>query len=45
MFAHKLSFMFKRVRKVKPFGTDVVAAQVRKILTDTDQKLILMVRG
>lgn len=37
--------MFKRVRKVKPFGSDVVVKQVREILMNADQKLILMVRG
>lgn len=33
----------KRVRKLKQ--VDEVAEQVKKVLTDEDQKLILMVRG
>lgn len=35
----------KKDRKNKSRRVDVVKEQVKKILTDADQKLILMVRG
>ncbi len=35
----------KKTRTERRIGTDLVTEQVRKVLQDTDQKLILMVRG
>lgn len=43
MFLHKLSFgKSKRLREKR---IDVVAEQVKQVLTNVDQKLILMVRN
>ena len=44
MFLQKL-ITGKRGRRLKVQRVDLVAEQVRKVLTDVDQKLILMVRG
>ncbi len=45
MFAQKFAAGFRKVRRSKTHRIDVVADQVRKMLQETDQKLILMVRG
>jgi len=44
MVLHKLS-LGKKSRRLKVKQIDFIAEQVRKVLTDADQKLILMVRG
>lgn len=44
MFAQKIVANFSR-KKTRTGRIDVVAEQVRKILKDSDQKLILMVRS
>ncbi len=50
LFSAKLTNTFKRPfsfreKRAKTKRVDVMAEQVRKILQDTDQKIILMVRG
>ncbi|MFH0937303.1 MAG: hypothetical protein V1808_03335 [Candidatus Daviesbacteria bacterium] len=35
----------KSLRKIKTKGTNPLVAQVKKLLADADQRLILMVRG
>lgn len=46
MFSTKFTTGFKRERRAKRIDrVDVVAEQVKKVLGDSDQKLILMVRG
>lgn len=45
MFDVKLNLGFKKEKKVKTQRADLVNEQVKKVLTDSDQKLILMVRG
>lgn len=44
MFLHKIS-LGKKDRRAKVKRVDVVAEQVKKVLQESDQKLILMVRG
>lgn len=44
MFAQILATI-KKEKRVKAQRIDVVAEQVKKVLQDTDQQLILMVRG
>lgn len=46
MFGSRFMTLGKKDKKGRrSHNTDVVAEQVKKVLTDTDQKLILMVRG
>ena len=45
MFANRFGAAFKREKRAKLRKIDVVTEQVKKVLTDADQKLILMVRG
>lgn len=45
MFAQKIAAGLKRVKRSRIQRADVVADQVRKMLQEADQKLILMVRG
>lgn len=44
MFATRL-FGFKKDKRLRVRKIDVINEQVRKMLTQADQKLILMVRG
>ncbi len=46
IFSNKLNFSLnKKDRRSKIQKMDLVREQVKKMLTETDQKLILMVRG
>ena len=45
MFDVKLHLGWKKEKKVRAQRVDLVTEQVKKVLTDSDQKLILMVRG
>lgn len=45
MFALKFNLGLKRDRKARAQRVDLVTEQVKKVLTNSDQKLILMVRG
>jgi len=45
MFVNKLTLGFKREKRAKGKKVDVVNEQVKKVLGNSDQKLILMVRG
>lgn len=46
MFGLRLATIVKRDRRVRKMPQrDVVAEQVKKVLEDSDQRLILMVRG
>lgn len=45
MFSTRLVASLRKDKRVRARKTDVVAEQVKKVLTDVDQKLILMVRG
>ena len=45
MFATRWVTFFKKDRKARIRRMDVVAEQVKKVLQEADQKLILMVRG
>ena len=45
MFADKWVATFKKEKRIRRRGADVVTQQVRKMLQTADQKLILMVRG
>ena len=45
MFTNRLITGFKREKRIKPRRTDVITEQVKKVLQEADQKLILMVRG
>ncbi len=45
MFADKFVSSFRKVRRSRPNRVDIVGEQVKKMLTDSDQKLILMVRS
>lgn len=45
MFADKFVSSFKRVKRNRLTRVDVMADQVKKMLQDSDQKLILAVRS
>lgn len=45
MFDVKLNLGTRRKEKIRAQRVDLVTEQVRKVLTDSGQKLILMVRG
>lgn len=45
MFAQRFVQSFRRERRGRAKKSDLITEQVRKVLQDTDQKLILMVRG
>lgn len=45
MFAQRFLTGWKRERRVKTRKVDLVAEQVKQMLQETNQKLILMVRG
>lgn len=45
MFDIKLNLGLKKEKKARVQRADLVTEQVKKVLTDSDQKLILMVRG
>ena len=45
MFATWLVNSLRREKKNRTLRVDVVAEQVKKVLQETDQQLILMVRG
>lgn len=45
MFASKWVTNFRRDKRVRVRRVDVVAEQVKKVLQEENQKLILMVRG
>ena len=45
MFATRFVQGFKKEKRAREQRADVVTEQVKKVLQDTDQKLILMVRG
>lgn len=45
MFDLKFNLGFRRDRKIRAQRIDLVTEQVKKVLTNSDQKLILMVRG
>ena len=45
MFATRLVTGFRRDKKIRARKIDTVAEQVKKVLQEADQKLILMVRG
>lgn len=44
MFATRLNFGFKREKRSRSKRVDVVAEQVKKVLQERNQQLILMVR-
>lgn len=45
MFAQRFVQSFRREKRIRGRKTDLVTEQVKKVLADSDQKLILMVRG
>ncbi len=45
MFVNKFTLGFRREKKAKNRRVDVVNEQVKQVLGNSDQKLILMVRG
>lgn len=45
MFAARFISGFKKERRARKTAMDTIAEQVKKVLKDSDQKLILMVRG
>ena len=45
MLSAKFGINVRKIRRVRIEKPNEVKDQVRKMLTDTDQKLILMVRG
>ncbi len=45
MFVTRFNFGLKKEKRVREKKADLVNEQVKKVLTDSDQKLILMVRG
>ena len=45
MFAQRLISSFRKEKRARGRRVDVVAEQVKEMLKDSDQKLILMVRG
>lgn len=46
MFGARLATIIKRDKKNRRIArSDVISEQVKKVLEDSDQKLILMVRG
>ena len=46
MFGSRLISLGKKEKRLRrSFQKDDIGEQVKKVLTDTDQKLILMVRG
>ncbi len=45
MFDVRFNWGLKRDKRARVQRKDLVIEQVKKVLTDSDQKLILMVRG
>jgi len=45
MFAQKFIASLRKEKRLRGRRVDVVAEQVKQVLQETDQKLILMVRG
>ena len=45
MFAQRFLAGFRKEKRIKTRKVDVVSEQVKQMLQETNQKLILMVRG